>query len=99
MEIRVGTKLRSQTSTAELIVVRTPGGNLDLKADGIDLVPSDQASGPIGQAGAEPLQIGKRFSNESGALELLCVKPGNGVLTCGDEILSIKASKALPSSD
>ncbi len=43
--------------------------------------------------------LGKRYVNEAGDLELLCTKPGDGSLGVGDELLTLKEAKALPSSD
>jgi len=44
-------------------------------------------------------QIGKRYVNEAGDLELLCTKPGEGSLAVGGTALTLKEAKALPSSD
>ena len=44
-------------------------------------------------------QIGKRYVDEAGTLELLCTKPGEGSLALGEEQLSLKEAKPLPSSD
>ena len=37
--------------------------------------------------------------DEGGSLELLCTKPGEGSLALGDQLLSLKEAKPLPSSD
>ena len=58
--------------------------------------------GPAGEIDPEfhgPTQLGKRYTDESGELELLCTKAGEGALSLGDTILAIKAAKPLPSSD
>ena len=44
-------------------------------------------------------QIGKRYVNEAGDLELLCTKPGDGSLALSGAELTIKGAKPLPSSD
>ena len=44
-------------------------------------------------------QLGKRYVNEEGSLELLCTKPGKGSLACGGTLLTIKGAKPLPASD
>ena len=44
-------------------------------------------------------QIGKRYVNEAGDLELLCTKPGEGSLASGGTALTLKSAKPLPSSD
>ena len=43
--------------------------------------------------------LGKRYVNAAGALELLCVKPGDGSLAVDGEHLVLKEAKPLPSSD
>jgi len=44
-------------------------------------------------------QIGKRYVNAAGDLELLCTKPGTGSLAAGGAPLVVKGAKPLPSSD
>jgi hypothetical protein len=44
-------------------------------------------------------QMGKRYVDAAGTLELLCVKPGKGSLSVGGVALQIKEAKPLPSSD
>ena len=44
-------------------------------------------------------QLGKRYVNAEGDLELLCTKPGKGSLACDGVALSIKGAKPLPASD
>jgi hypothetical protein len=43
--------------------------------------------------------IGKRYTDGSGDLELLCTKAGSSSLSVGDELLVLKDAKPLPSSD
>ena len=47
----------------------------------------------------EGTQIGKRYGNEAGDLEILCTKPGEGSLAAGGALLTIKGAKPRPSSD
>ncbi len=42
------------------------------------------------------LQLGKRYCNADGPVELLCTKPGSGVLTVGGETLGVKAPRRCP---
>ncbi len=55
--------------------------------------------GSVDAAHAEGTLLGKRYVDESGDLELLCVKPGDGSLALGGAALVLKEAKALPSSD
>jgi hypothetical protein len=87
---------------AEVVVVTAPAGEVDLRCGGHPMVPVDQAA-PRDHA-AEPgfdggLLIGKRYTDESGSLELLCTKAGTSSLSVGDHVLAIKGAKPLPSSD
>ncbi len=47
----------------------------------------------------EGVALGKRYVSESGDLELLCTKPGEGSLSLGGVALTLKEDKPLPSSD
>ena len=53
----------------------------------------------LSEDAAEGTQIGKRYVNEAGDLELLCTKPGKGSLAAGGTALTVKGAKPLPSSD
>ena len=48
---------------------------------------------------AQGSQMGKRYVDEAGTVELLCVKPGKGSLAIDGKILNTKDAKPLPSSD
>ena len=60
--------------------------------------PVGTATAPAADA-AEGTQLGKRYTNEAGDLELLCTKPGKGSLGCDATLLTIKGAKPLPASD
>jgi hypothetical protein len=53
----------------------------------------------VDSAHAEGTLLGKRYVNEAGDLELLCIKPGDGSLAVDAVALVLKEAKALPSSD
>jgi hypothetical protein len=75
---------RIQLGSAELIVIRAPGGErLDLE---------------VGTETGATL-LGKRYVSAGVGLELLCVKPGEGPLRCNGVELPYAVSKPLPSSD
>ncbi|GAA3146593.1 hypothetical protein GCM10010466_42020 [Planomonospora alba] len=99
MKLHPGARLRSAVSEAEVIVVRAPDDEVDLRCGGVPVIGHDQsaAQGP-GDDGHE-LLIGKRYSDASGTLEVLVTKAGSGQLTLDGEPLTIKPAKALPSSD
>jgi hypothetical protein len=43
--------------------------------------------------------IGKRYVDQAGTMELLCVKPGKGSLSVDGVALAVKDAKPLPASD
>jgi hypothetical protein len=101
MKLRPGLKLSSAVSDAQVIVVRAPAADADLRCGGAPMVegtppgPSDAG----GAGGEEGLLIGKRYSDADGTVELICTKPGPGRLTMDGRPLTIKAAKPLPASD
>lgn len=102
MDLKAGSRLRSVVDTTEVVVVRAPAGDIDLRCGGQPMAPlgGDGAqSGDLDPKFAGPTQLGKRYTDESGELELLCTKAGDGALSIGDIVLGVKAAKPLPSSD
>ena len=101
MPIKPGTRLRSAVCATEVMVVAAPPEDVDLTCGGAPMLPID-AEPPGGSPApdaADGSQLGKRYVNEAGSLELLCTKPGEGSLGVGGEVLSVKGAKPLPSSD
>jgi hypothetical protein len=102
VELKPGMRLRSCVCPAEAIVVRAPLGDVDLRCGGHPMLPIESES-PDGLTAAPgfdgELLIGKRYTDESGDLELLCTKAGTSSLSIGDERLELKDAKPLPSSD
>ncbi len=101
-ELKAGGRLRSAVCDTEVMVVMAPQGDVDVTCGGTSMVELG-ADVPAGQSlsddAAEGTQIGKRYVNEAGDLELLCTKPGKGSLGGGGALLAIKGAKPLPSSD
>jgi hypothetical protein len=98
MQLRPGIKLNSAVSAAQVIVIRAPAGDVDLRCGGRPMVAAD-APQADSCGGGEALLIGKRYSDESGTLEVLCTKAGDGGLSIGTQPLTVKAAKPLPASD
>lgn len=101
-QLKPGTRMRSAVCDTELMVIAAPGGDVDLTCGGAPVVamgadpPAGASLSPDASAGT---QLGKRYVNEAGDLELLCTKPGKGSLACDEKPLSIKGAKPLPASD
>jgi hypothetical protein len=103
MNLRAGSRWRSVVCTTEVVVVRSPV-NVDvaMRCGGSDMVPVTQSIetlGPINPDFAAGTAVGKRYTEEMSQIELLCTKSGKGTLSIGETLLSLKAAKALPSSD
>ncbi len=101
-QLKAGTRLRSAVCSTEIMVVRSPDEEVALSCGGVAVIDL-AAEAPAGAslvAGADTgTQIGKRYVNEAGSLEILCTKPGDGTLAADGTALTIKAAKPLPSSD
>ena len=100
--LKPGLKLKSAVCDTQLIVIRAPAGDIDLRCGGAAMLAGDAAA-PEGatlapdQAGG--MLVGKRYTDAEEKIELLCTKGGKGSLSVGAEALDVKQAKALPSSD
>jgi hypothetical protein len=98
MQLKAGTKLYSGACDTEVMVIKG-SGEVQLTCGGREMAIVRAASGEIDAALAEGTAMGKRYQNDDGSIELLCIKPGKGTLAIDGVPLTIKAAKALPSSD
>ena len=102
MFLRSGVRLRSTVCTTEVIVVKAPKADVDVTCGGASMVLLHEYSGPAGgglTANADGTTMGKRYTDDSNTLELLCTKSGDGDLACAGEPLAPKSAKPLPASD
>lgn len=99
MQLKPGSRVKSAVSAVELMVVKTPAQDLDLRCGGTPMIPFDQASNPGAPAPEGQTLLGKRYATPDNTLELLCTKGGAGLLTLGTTLIEAKAAKPLPSSD
>lgn len=100
--LRPGTRFRSATGDVEVIVIKAGSAETDLRCGGHGML---SASDPVPD-GVRPepgfdggTQIGKRYTDETGELELLCTKGGDAALSVGEVLLQPRDAKPLPSSD
>jgi len=102
VEIRAGSRLKSAVCDTEVIAVKAPSQDIDIRCGGVPMLdPTEtgtERSAPADGAD-EGTQMGKRYVDADDTIELLCTKPGEGSLGIGDSLLSIKESKPLPASD
>jgi hypothetical protein len=97
--MKAGSKLKSAVCDTEVMVIRA-GNVAVVECGGVPMVDERPAArGAINPAQAEGTKIGKRYVDAAGAVELLCVKGGQGSLSIAGAPLQVKEAKPLPSSD
>ncbi|GGM98300.1 hypothetical protein [Streptomyces fuscichromogenes] len=103
MNLRVGQTLCSAVDGTAVIVVRCPRQDVTLTCGGREMSPQDSAptsrAAALTGAPANGALIGKRYATEDGALEVLCVRPGEYPLEADGTALAVKAPRPLPASD
>ena len=99
--LKAGTRVKSAVCDTQVMVIAAPAGEVALTCGGAALLQLTDAGarGAIHPDHKNGTQIGKRYVNDDGSLELLCTKPGEGSLAVGGAPLKLKEAKALPSSD
>ena len=100
-QLKPGTRIKSAVCATELMVIQAPAGDTDVRCGGAPMLDMkadkpDLAIDPSLKAGT---QIGKRYVDAAGTLELLCTKAGEGTLALGTTPLVLKEAKPLPASD
>ena len=102
MEITPGARLRSAVGATEVVVIKPPQSEGDLTCAGVPMVPRDDGASSSSSPAAAPGEatiIGKRYSEESSGIEVLCSQAGDGPLAFGGVTLTVNAPKPLPASD
>jgi hypothetical protein len=100
--LKAGTRLKSAVCNTEVMIVAAPKTDVTVSCGGaplIEMTADRPAGGQVAADAKTGTQIGKRYVNEAGDLEVLCTKPGEGSLSAGGAPLTIKGAKPLPSSD
>ncbi len=96
--MKPGSKLKSAVCDTEVMVIRAGEGSLECGgAPMVDDKPD--AAGELNPDFAEGTQMGKRYVDADGTVEVLCVKAGKGSLSMDGVALTTKEAKSLPSSD
>jgi hypothetical protein len=96
--MKPGTKLKSTVCDTEVMVIR--GSGMVVECGGAPMAEErPQTRGAVKPGFAQGTQIGKRYVDAAGTLELLCVKHGQGSLSIGGVALQLKDAKPLPASD
>jgi len=100
--VKTGQRLRSAVCSTEVMVVAAERSDVDLRCGGapmLDIAEKPPEGGAVAADANGGTQIGKRYVDEAGSLELLCTKPGEGSLALDGAPLQLKGAKPLPSSD
>ena len=101
-QLKTGTRIRSAVCTAEAMVIAAPDGDVEVTCGGVPVIEigaEPPAGATLSPDAAKGSALGKRYVTESGDLELLCTKPGDGSLGADGVLLTVKEAKPLPSSD
>ena len=97
-EMKPGVRLKSVVCDTEVMVVRAGEGSVE--CGGKPMAETRPAERDALDTGFDKgTQMGKRYVNAAGTVELLCVKPGRGSLAINGVALQVKEAKPLPSSD
>lgn len=101
MALTVGQRLASTVCATEVIVLRADSSDVQLTCGDALMVDVGSAEAHRGTltAEGEGTAVGKRYTSGDSGVEVLCTKPGDGGLAVDGAPLTIKAAKALPSSD
>lgn len=104
MKLTPGTRLRGPACTTEVVVVRAPQEEVELTCCSVPMVDREQGGNGSATAEATPtpgaeVLMGKRYSDASSGLEVLCTTAGPGPLAVDGRELGVNAPKPLPSSD
>ena len=99
MGLKVGSRLRAQNSLCEVIVIRGSEDGAALLCAGVEMLAAGPGQGGPQLADGPPIQLGKRYTDGDGGIEVLCTKAGIGPLVQGGHELTVKAAKPLPASD
>jgi hypothetical protein len=101
LDLKPGERLRSTTSSTEVVVVRG-SGERDVRCGGQPMTPDMNLrfeTLPVEPGFEVGPQLGKRYEDLEQGVEVLCTTAGGGTLCLGTTPLSIKSSKSLPASD
>ncbi|MFD0228157.1 hypothetical protein ACWGPD_20465 [Streptomyces hirsutus] len=96
--MKTGTRVVSAVCETEVVVIK--GADVVLECGGVAMVATrDGGRGEPATGHDRGTLLGKRYTQESSGLQVLCVKPGAGSLSVDGEALTELAAKKLPSSD
>jgi hypothetical protein len=100
-QLKAGTRIQSAVCATEVMVIQAPEGEVELRCGGAPMleIGAEKSGDAVDPGAAAGTQIGKRYVDADGTIELLCTKPGDGSLSLGGTALMLKEAKPLPASD
>jgi hypothetical protein len=101
VKFRAGQQLVSAVDSTAVIVITASAEESMLTCGGVAMASPGE---PVPAAEPDPslmggTQIGKRYVDEAGTIQVLCTKAGQGTLALDGKPLVIQAAKPLPASD
>jgi hypothetical protein len=102
MQVKPGARLKSQVCDTQIVIVKAPAADVDLRCGGVPVIEAAASPGDgvaLAADHSEGTLLGKRYADDELGLEILCSKGGKGSLSIGETRLEVKGTKALPSSD
>jgi hypothetical protein len=100
VELKAGQKLWSTVCDTQVVVVRAPKGDADVRCGGSPMALGDgvRTGEPTPDWSGGTL-LGKRYADEGSTIEVLCARAGAGSLSLGTVAIEQKSAKPLPASD
>ncbi|CQD18134.1 hypothetical protein BN000_04075 [Mycobacterium europaeum] len=98
-DLTPGKRLRGRVGGTEILVVRPPAAPVELSCGGEPMTADLAVNAAAASSTENDTVLGKRYVDTETGLEVLCTKPGPGVLTANGRELTVKAPNALPASD
>ena len=100
--MKAGLRLKSCVCSTEIMVIRAPMMQADVRCGGVGMIALTEAAPPdarLDPAQAQGTLIGKRYIDAQDRVEVLCTHGGAGSLMFDGVAMTVKQAKALPSSD
>jgi hypothetical protein len=101
-EMKAGLRLKSSVCSTQIMVIRAPAMQADIRCGGAAMVAPTEAALPatrLDPTQAQGTLIGKRYVDAQDRVEILCTQGGAGSLMFDGVAMTVKQAKALPSSD
>jgi hypothetical protein len=96
VELTPGRALYSAVDSTGIMVVRAPNVPTDLTCGG---QPMEESSAYAGEPTSSGLEMGRRYWDEAGGLEVLCTAPGGLPVLANGNPLELVPTRPLPASD